>query len=85
MLHILQVAESNPHQTRVELEFVLVLGPHGLRSEVEKKYASVSRGHLVVTDPGVAEPADHHFVASIQKDFTVDVGLPFQVAPDPDL
>ena len=62
-----------------------MLWSHGLWGRVEKKYASVARGYLVVTDPGVAKPADHHLVAAIQEDLAVDVGLPFQVAPHSDL
>lgn len=54
---------------------------HGLRSRVEKEYAGVAHGHLVVTDPRVTKAADHHLVATI----LVDVGLSFQVAPHPDL
>lgn len=85
MLHVLQVAQSNPHQTRVEHKFVLVVQPHSLWGKVEKKYARVARGNLVVTDLGVAKATDHDLVAPIQEDFTVDIRLPFQVAPHSDL
>ena len=85
VLHVLQVAQGNPHQTRVEHKFVLVFRPHGLRAGVEEEYARVARGHLVVADPGIAKATDHHLVAAVQEDFAVDVGLPFQVAPHPDL
>lgn len=59
--------------------------PHVLRGRVEKEYARVARGYLVVADPGVAKAADHQLVAAVQEKFTVDVGLPFQVAPHSDL
>lgn len=85
MLHVLQVTEGNPHQAGVEHEFIFVFRAHVQRSRVEKEDARVARGYLVVTDVGVAEAADHHLVATIQEDFAVDAGLPFQVAPHPDL
>lgn len=62
-----------------------MLGAHILRSWVEKEYARVARGYLVVTYAGVAEAADHQLVASIQENFTVDVGFAFQVTPHSDL
>lgn len=62
-----------------------MFGPHVVRGRVEEEYASVAHGHLIVTDPGVAEAADHHLVAAIQENFTVHAGLPFQVTPNSDL
>lgn len=59
-----------------------MFGSHQLRGGVEKKYARVARGHLVVTNAGVAKAANHHLVPTIQQDFTVDTGLAFQVAPN---
>lgn len=85
LLHLLQVAEGNPHQAGVEHEFVFVFRAHVRRRRVEKEYARVARGYLVVADVGVAEAADHHLVAAVQENVTVDAGLPFQVAPHPDL
>lgn len=85
VLHVLQVTEGNPHQAGVEHELSFVFRAHVQRSRVEEEDARVARGDLVVADVGVAEAADHHLVAAVQEDFTVDAGLPFQVAPHPDL
>lgn len=85
VLDILQVAQGNPHQTRVEHQFILVCRPHELRGQVEKEYAGVTCGNLVVTDPRITKATNHHLVAAIQKNITIDYGLPFQVAPHPDL
>lgn len=85
VLHVLQVTQGNPHQAGVELEFIFVFQARGQRGRVEKEYTCVARGHLVVADLGVAEAAYHHLVAAIQENFTVDAGLPFQVAPHPNL
>lgn len=85
VLHVLQVAQGNPHQTGVEHEFVLVFWSQRLWCSVEKENASVSCCHLVVADSRVTKAANHHLVPAIQKDLSVHTGLSFQVAPHSDL
>lgn len=85
VLHVLQVAQGNPHQAGGKHQLVLVRWPHELRGQVDEEYASVARGDLVVAYPGVSEAADHHLVSAVEENVAVDFGLALQVAPYPHL
>lgn len=85
VLHFLQVAQSYPHQARVQHQLVLVGGPHGFGRQVDKENACVARGHPVVTDDGVAKATDHHLVATVQQYLSIDHRFALQVTPDPHL
>ena len=60
-------------------------GPQVWRGRVHKEDPGVSSGHLVVTDEGVSEAANHHFVASVQQAFLGHHIFALQVPPDPNL
>lgn len=85
VLHLLQVAQGNPHQAGVQHQLISVRRPHVLGGGVDKENPGVPCRDLVVADQGVPKAADHHFVPTIQEDFMSHDIFAFEVPPDSDL
>lgn len=84
-LHLLQVSQSDPHEAGVEHQLVLVGWPQVWGCRVHKEDPGIPSGHLVVTDEGVSEAADHHLVAAVQQALPGHQLFALQVPPDPNL